>query len=171
MKFLTKVAISTLAALSVIGGEGYARTGHDPVLTPQQAQQARVSGENALSNIIYDIGYTTSVEPCYEDGVLGWHNRATKEIRVCSNRGLSNAEAWETFRHEAIHAAQRCVDPSMNTTVFNLEWLSQQNSAPYWWEHVTANYPRNKWAIELEAFIFMEYANSDVANIVRQACN
>ena len=76
----------------------------------------------------------------------------------------------ETWKHEAIHAAQRCVNPSMAFTVTTSQFL-MDNGSQSDWDFIQEAYDREDWAIELEAFTLMRYEAQVIADIVNDACN
>lgn len=136
--------------------------------------QARVTpGQQSLFNALERAGVTSSIGECESHGVTdtyGFFVPAENHIHICDDVATTQEQQWETFRHEAVHAAQRCVNPSMAFTVNSSQFLLA-NGRQSDWEFIQQAYDREDWAIELEAFTLMRASNSDIADLVNAACN
>ena len=103
-------------------------------------------------------------------GVYGFYVAAKHHIHICTDVATTDSQQWQTLRHEAVHAAQRCVNPSMAFTVTSSQFL-MENGRQSDWELIQSAYDREDWAIELEAFTLMRLSNGDIADLVDAACN
>ena len=141
------------------------------VVAPAEARPTM--GQQQLVSALERAGVTTSVGDCVPHGVTGVHGffvPAKNHIHICDDVATTDKQQWETFRHEAVHAAQRCVNPSMAFTVNSSQYLLANGSQSDW-EFIQQAYPREDWAIELEAFTLMRASNSEIARLVDDACN
>lgn len=130
-------------------------------------------GGNRLFKSLDQAGVTYSMGNCAEHGVenlFGFFVPAKNHIHICDDVATTTEQQWETFRHEAVHAAQRCVNPSMAFTVNSSQFLLQ-NGRQSDWEFIQQAYDREDWAIELEAFTLMRQSNAQIAELVDTACN
>ena len=127
-------------------------------------------GQKSLVAELERSGVTIEVGNCRNPMLYGFFVAETRTIGVCTNNHEATEDPWQTLRHEAVHAAQHCVDPSMMFTVSTSTYIVNNGSQSDW-DFIQQMYPREAWAIELEAFTLMRYSNSQVANVVRGACN
>ena len=150
-----------------------------PLAVGGMAPEAKAEvGGAALQEAVRRTGTTWDTGWCDESGVDGYFSYyvGTMEkthIQICTNHNPSAAKQWETFRHEAIHLAQKCENrlhgetfETLTTWSF-LKTQATESDAQF----VTRAYPREKWGIELEAFTFMKQSNQTIANVVNRACN
>ena len=153
-KFLASAALATAA-----------------VVLPTAAR-AEVGGNN-LVQALDRAGVEVTVGNCQEHGITGtygfFHN-GDNWIHICSDTADTQRQQWETLRHEAVHAAQFCKNPSMTSTLTTPEYL-KKNSRESDAEFIVRAYDKADWAIELEAFTLMRLSNNQVADIVNYACN
>lgn len=137
-----------------------------------------LSGEQALLNSIKNAGVTVSVNACPDGNSYGWFSYrkgswSNASIQICTNVATNQNDQWETLRHEAVHVAQKCNNPSHGnnfetlTTWSFIKGQATDSDANF----VMNNYPEAKWLIEIEAFTFMKKSNQTVANLVNEACN
>lgn len=154
--FRSFVVTAVLAATSVVG-------------TAVQAQPGAQSLFNALDNagVSYSSGECASHKIT---GTYGFYVPADNHIHICTDVATEEAQQFETLRHEAVHAAQRCVHPSMAFTVNSSQFLLS-NGLQSHWEFIQEAYDQEDWAIELEAFTLMSRSNSEIAALVNAACN
>jgi hypothetical protein len=134
-------------------------------------------GKAALRDALTNVGVPINGGHC-ESNTMGYFSYKTNtwadaEIFICTNHAKSDADQWETLRHEAIHVAQKCENrdhghtfESLTTWSF-LKGQATDSDANF----VMNNYPEAKWLIEIEAFTFMKKSNQTVANLVNKACN
>ena len=155
MNFFKSVAIAAISAATVIASPAIA--------SPSQ-------GELKLVDSLNKAGVEVHVGECPTDGSYGMYNSKLNAIAICTNVATTAEMRWETLRHEAVHAAQRCVNPSMAFTVKSSDYLLK-NGLQSDWSFIQKAYDREDWAIELEAFTLMRSSNSNVASIVNSACN
>ncbi len=159
MNFKSFIATALIAATSVVAApsaEAYTN------LSPAAQMQA-------LRSELKAAGFTWDTVECKDGGSYGWFSPKYKHIRVCSNVATTPAQQWKTFRHEAIHAAQYCMDPSMQTTVHKWSFVEANLSKDDAFT-IIQHYEKYDWAIEAEAFTFMIYSNGYVAGLVDYAC-
>lgn len=133
------------------------------------AVQAETGGRR-LVETLEAAGVTTSVGACKTTGAYGWFIPAENHIHICDNVAVTSDQQWETLRHEAVHAAQRCVNPSMAFTVTSSQYL-MENGSQSDWSFIQEAYDREDWAIELEAFTLMRSSNNQIADLVDRTCN
>jgi len=157
MNFKSFVATALLAATTVVG-------------TAAQAQP----GARAIFNALDRAGVTYSSHECasYDiTGTYGFYVPKQNHIHICTDVATTEAQQWETLRHEAVHAAQRCVDPSMQSTVLKWSFLANHETAQSDWDFIVRAYDKEDHRIELEAFTLMRYDNASIASLVNTACN
>ena len=147
------------------------------IMVPE-AVKANTSGETNLWNAIETAGVTITVDECDRDGTMGWFSYYSGSyrdmaIQICTNTAETGAERWETLRHEAVHLAQKCENPSHGDTFETLTTTNFliNNGTDSDWNFVKRNYPEDKWLIEYEAFTLMGYDNQVIADVVNEACN
>ena len=130
--------------------------------------------EQLLVSALETAGVTVEQGDCEEafgiDNTYGFYYHEEKYIAICTDVVEDDAKVWETLRHEAIHAAQGCIDPSMQTTAHRWAYV-EKNANETDAQFIVRAYDREDWAIELEAFTFMRRSNSYVAAVVNSACN
>ena len=156
MNFFKSLAITAVVAASSI--------------TTVEAQPA---GQQALFEALDRAGVTYSKGACKEHGIedtYGFFVPAKNHIHICDDVATTEEQVWETFRHEAVHAAQRCVNPSMAFTVNSSQYLLSNGSQSDW-SFIQRAYDREDWAIELEAFTLMRQSNQQIADLVDATCN
>ena len=137
------------------------------------AVQAQPAGQQALFKALDRAGVTYSKGACEEHGItetFGFFVPAKNHIHICDDVATTEEQVWETFRHEAVHAAQRCVNPSMAFTVNSSQYLLS-NGLQSDWNFIQRAYDREDWAIELEAFTLMRRSNTEIAQLVEATCN
>ena len=140
------------------------------VVAPVAAEAASLTpGQSQLLNVLDASGVTVEAGECPTDEALGWFIPKKKFIAICTNVVDSEASAWETLRHEAVHAAQMCVDPSMESTVLKYSFLKKYGD-PQDWKFIKSAYHFSDWMIELEAFTLMRLSNSQIAEFVAKSC-
>ena len=135
--------------------------------------EAQPSGQQALFKALDRAGVTYSKGACEEHGIEGMYGffvPAKNHIHICDDVATTEEQVWETFRHEAVHAAQRCVNPSMAFTVNSSQYLLS-NGRQSDWDFIQQAYAQKDWAIELEAFTLMRYSNTEIAQLVEDTCN
>ena len=128
------------------------------------------AGEVKLADALDQAGVEVFVGECPDDKFYGLYSPEHNAIAICTNVAETEEQRWETLRHEAIHAAQKCVNPSMAFTVKSSQYL-MSNGLQSDWDFIQKAYDRKDWAIELEAFTLMRSSNSEVADVVNNACN
>ncbi len=156
MSFKSFIATTLVAATSIIG-------------TAAQAQP----GAQALFNALDNAGVSYSSGECASHritGTYGFYVPAENHIHICSDVATTDEQQWETLRHESVHAAQRCVHPSMAFTVNSSQYLLANGSQSHW-SFIQEAYEQEDWAIELEAFTLMSASNGEIADLVNAACN
>ncbi len=136
------------------------------------------TGQKELIVSIKRQGVDISASACKNDGSYGYFSYYSgtwrdAKIQICTNVATSQADQWETLRHEAVHVAQKCENRDHGNTFRTLStasWLKKYGSesdAAF----ITRAYPKAKWGIEFEAFTLQKYSNQTIANIVNKACN
>lgn len=141
------------------------------IFTSNTAQAAQLSsGQRALVNALHTAGVELEVGKCESNEAFGFYNPKVNFIGICANVATTPQQRWETLRHEAVHAAQKCINPSMTSMVKSvayIEYHANQSDADF----IMKAYGREDWAIELEAFTLMRRSNAYVAQVVNKACN
>ena len=127
-------------------------------------------GEEYLVDTLHQAGVDIAVDECPSDDYYGLFFPQQNAIAICTNVATTVERRWMTLRHEAIHAAQRCIDPSMNTTAHPIR-VVYDNLSKNDFINVRNHYGPDDWNIEYEAFTYMRRSNIYVANVVRSACN
>ena len=156
MNFFKLIATATLAVSTVFAPAANAQLTY---------------GEQQLFDALKQAGVSSTIGHCPDTDVLmGYFDPANNAIHICDNVSDTPEDQWLTFKHEAIHAAQHCVNPSMAFTITSSSFLLN-NGLQDDWEHIVETYPRSDWAIELEAFTLMKLSDNEVASIVNSACN
>ena len=133
---------------------------------PVQANQ----GEDALIGALLDAGVEVEVGECEDDTSYGFYSPNHNFIGICSNVATTPEKRWETLRHEAVHAAQKCVDPSMTSMVKSVAYIEYHANQSDW-SFIQRAYDPSDYAIELEAFTLMRRSNAYIARFVNKACN
>ena len=160
------LALSTIAAAAT--------------LLPMTAAKAD-TGKQSLLNAIDKAGVTLTVKACNNSRTAGTFSyyvgtMRDAEITVCANNARTSTEQWTTLRHEAVHLAQKCLNPNHGDTfetITNTRTLAESMEAVgFDANHVMNNYPKAKWAIEAEAFFWEEHlSNAETAYLVNISCN
>ena len=130
-------------------------------------------GQQILERTLELSGVTTTTGNCADYDIhntYGFFMPAKKWIHICTDVATTHAEVWETYRHEAIHAAQHCKDSSMGSTLATKKWLFK-NGYQSDWDFITEAYDQDDHMIELEAFTLMRESNMTVAKIVAKHCD
>ena len=140
------------------------------LFVPSSASASLNAGEVQLADALNNAGVEVYVGECPDDKFYGLYSPEHNAIAICTNVAETEEQRWETLRHEAIHAAQKCVNPSMAFTVKSSQYL-MSNGLQSDWDFIQKAYDRKDWAIELEAFTLMRSSNSEVADVVNNACN
>ena len=136
--------------------------------TPAMAQPGGVELYTALDNAGVEIT-TGNCEAKGVTGTYGFFMPSKNWIHICEDVAVSDAQQWETLRHEAVHAAQQCMNPNMTSTLTTPAFLQKYGNQSEW-EFIKSAYEKHDWLIELEAFTLMKLSNSQVADIVAEAC-
>ena len=140
------------------------------IVAPVTAEAGQLTqGQRQLLNTLDAVGTQVEVGECAKDGSLGWFSPKHNFIAICSNVVDSEEQAWETLRHEAVHVAQMCVDPSMDSTVLRYSFL-QKYGDPSDWNFIKRAYHYSDWMIELEAFTLMRLSNAQISEFVAESC-
>ena len=134
-----------------------------------QAQQF-TAGEKALFNALDRAGVTYEAGTCEDTDTYGFYLPSENYIAVCTNVATTHELRWETLRHEAVHAAQKCVNPSMTSMVKSQAYIEYHASQDDW-SFIQRAYDPEDYAIELEAFTLMRRSNQYIAAFVNSACN
>ena len=132
--------------------------------------EAYTHGQQQLLNALDTAGVTVESGECESTDSYGFFAPAYNYIGICTNVATTYEQQWETLRHEAVHAAQRCVNPGMDELVTSRRYL-ELNSDPNELHWITLNYPKSHWYAEFEAFTLMRYSNQTIAEVVNRACN
>ena len=132
--------------------------------------EAFTDGQRNLDAALTEAGVSTTLGECESATAYGYFIPAENHIHICDNVATTEEKVMETWKHEAIHAAQRCVNPSMAFTVTTSQFL-MDNGSQSDWDFIQEAYDREDWAIELEAFTLMRYEAQVIADIVNDACN
>ncbi len=135
--------------------------------------EAQPAGQQALFKALDRAGVTYSKGACEKHGIedtYGFFVPAKNHIHICDDVATTEEQVWETFRHEAVHAAQRCVNPSMSFTVNSSQYLLS-NGLQSDWKFIQRAYSKEDWHIELEAFTLMRQSNQQIADLVNATCN
>ena len=138
---------------------------------------AYTNGQRALVDSITRTGTTITTSPCSGKQSMGWFSYRVGTMRgaaiqICSNVATHHTDQWETLRHEAVHLAQKCENPTHGedfetlTSASFLKREATESDASF----VMRAYPKAKWLIELEAFTLMKRSNQTIANLVNRAC-
>ncbi len=130
--------------------------------------EAQPAGQQALFKALDRAGVTYSKGACAEHGIedtYGFFVPAKNHIHICDDVATTEEQVFETLRHEAVHAAQRCVNPSMAFTVHSSQYLLS-NGLQSDWSFIQRAYDQKDWAIELEAFTLMR-RESDSLKLLR----
>ena len=139
-------------------------------VAPASAYQ---EGGAQLNSVLEQAGVEVTAGACEPHGItdtLGFFMPSKKWIHICTDVATTEAQQYETLRHEAVHAAQHCVDPSMQSTVMKHSWIDDNYSKSDW-SFIKQAYDKSDWLIEIEAFTLMRYSNFQVAKLVNLACN
>ena len=140
-------------------------------IAPATVEAAPLSdGQRQLMTALDAAGVTVEAGECPEDTAYGWFLPKEKFIALCTNVIDSEKLAWETLKHEAIHAAQQCINPNMTDTLTTSAFLQKYGNQSDW-EFIKSAYEKYDWLIELEAFTLMRLPSGEVAGIVNEACN
>ncbi len=145
----------SIAALAVVTATTFT------AIEPAKAQ----AGGEQLLQALHTAGVTFDTGECEAD-TLGWFRPAIKHIRICDVA----QDAWETMRHEAVHAAQHCVHGYDMDTLYNKAAINA-NASQKLLGWISSVYPEGHYWIEAEAFILQESSNFEIAELVHQACN
>ena len=141
------------------------------VVAPVAAEASSLTaGQRQLMQALNAAGVTVEAGECPEDTAYGWFLPKEKFIALCTNVIDSEKVAWQTLKHEAIHAAQQCINPSMTSTVTTPAFLQKYGNQSDW-EFIKSAYEKYDWMIEMEAFTLMRLPSGEVAGIVNKACN
>ena len=157
MSFKKFIATAVLAATAAI--------------TPAQAYVP--AGGVDLYSALDDAGVEITTGNCEAEGLTGTYGffmPSKNWIHICEDVAVTDAQQWETLRHEAVHAAQYCMDSSMQTTVMRHSWIENNHSSSDW-SFIKQAYDKSDWIIEIEAFTLMNYSNQFIADVVNHACN
>ena len=154
--FMFKWIPAALAALSLY------------VAAPTKAAEV-TAGQALLIDTLTNANVDLIVDECPTEEFYGLYSAKHNTIIICTNVATDADQRWETLRHEAIHAAQACVDPSMDTTAQPLMYVYDSLSKRDF-RAVRGHYSEEDWQIEYEAFTFMRYSNTYVADVVAKAC-
>lgn len=138
------------------------------VVAPVQARGLTYTQELLISTL-EDAGVELVAEPCEREQYYGLYSPKFNAILICTNVARSIEQRWETLRHEAIHVAQRCINPRMEWMVHSQAYVEYYASAEDA-RLIMRNYEPEDWAIELEAFTFMRWSNEYVADMVIKSC-
>ena len=120
-----------------------------------------------------EAGVEYTAHECASHGLTdmyGFFQPDQNWIHVCTDVATTNQLAWMTMRHEAVHAAQFCLDPSMSSTLASTTWLFANGSQEDW-DLIQQHYEQEDHLIELEAFTLMRESNLTIAELVNAACN
>ena len=139
------------------------------LVAPVQAAEF-TDGEQFLIESLVEAGVTLAAGDCPTDENYGFYIPSEKYIGICTNVATDEAMAWETLRHEAVHVAQACIDPKMQTMVHNRAYI-QANASFEDRILIAAHYDRSDWTVELEAFTLEHKSNEYIASMVNYACN
>lgn len=156
MSFKSFLATALLAATSIVG-------------TAAQAQP----GSQQLYAALQEAGVSYSAHECASHKITatyGFYVPADNHIHICTDVAIQEDQQFQTLRHEAVHAAQRCVHPSMVFTVTTSQFLLE-NGTQSDWDFIQQAYEQEDWAIELEAFTLMRLSNYEIASLVNESCN
>ena len=126
-----------------------------------------------LGKALERAGVEVTAEPCEPHGITGTYgffSPAKNWIHICTDVAATEAQRYETLRHEAVHAAQFCVDSNMQDTVMSSAWIDD-NYRKSDWSFIKQAYDKSDWLIEIEAFTLMRYSNAQIAELVSLACN
>ena len=137
------------------------------------AGKAYTNYEQELLNALGRAGVEITKGDCSTSEIqntYGFFHPEKNWIHICDDVATTHADVFETLRHEAVHAAQACVDPSMSSTLASEQWLIENGSAQDW-QFIRAAYKQRDWMIELEAFTLMRTSNETITEIVDMACN
>ena len=130
------------------------------------------TGQKELIVSIKRQGVDITASACEDNGSYGYFSYytgtwANAKIQICTNVATSQAEQWETLRHEAVHVAQKCENrdhgnsfQTLSTTSWLRKYGSQSDA-----QFIKSAYPRAKWAIEFEAFTLQKYSNQTLSLI------
>ena len=144
------------------------------IFTQAPAVASQLSaGEQALATALERAGVKVEAGDCSEVGLTDTYGFFVPEenyIGICTDVATTAAMRWETLRHEAIHAAQKCKDPSMTSMVMSVSYI-EKNARISDWHFIQRAYEKHDWAIEIEAFTLMRMPNSHIATIVERNCN
>ena len=141
--------------------------------TVSPAQAYVPAGGVELIDELQQAGVKISTGNCEAEGLTGTYGffmPSKNWIHICEDVAVSDAQQWETIRHEAVHAAQFCMDSSMQTTVMKHSWIDDNYSKSDW-SFIKQAYDKSDWLIEIEAFTLMRYSNQAVTEVVNHACN
>ena len=139
-------------------------------VAPASAYQ---EGGVQLGKALERAGVEVTAEPCEPHGitgVYGFFSPAKNWIHICTDVATTEEQRYETLRHEAVHAAQFCVDSNMQDTVMSSDWIDD-NYRKSDWSFIKQSYDRSDWLIEIEAFTLMRYSNYSIARIVNDNCS
>ena len=157
---LTKLATTAVAAVLSLGG-----------LAPEaKAQQ----GGEALFVALDRAGVEVVIGQCEKDTSYGFYRSFVGRpdpgsIHICTNVATTEADRWETLRHEAVHAAQHCRSTDFDTVMTD-SWI-QQNHSRSDAQFIMQAYDRSQWVIELEAFTLEHAPNGFIAQLVTRNCS
>ena len=86
----------------------------------------------------------------------GFYNTDKNFIVLCTNG--PNAQVWNTFTHEAVHAVQDCRD-GINTPLLVAHVKSQYfySIGPRGLNYIMEKYPKDQWDAEIEARHFADH--------------
>ena len=137
------------------------------------AQAYTPAGGVELFSALDEAGVKITTGDCEAKGLTGTYGffmPSKNWIHICEDVAVSDAQQWETIRHEAVHAAQFCMDSSMQTTVMKHSWIDDNYSKSDW-SFIKQAYDKSDWLIEISAELRQRYSNYSIARIVNDNCS
>ena len=126
--------------------------------------------------IEHGIKFEYNTSRCNSGRFHGSYAGRTRTITLCYQ--LADADAHDTVRHEVWHAIQHCAAEKKGTPfepIASLTDLNQFVRTQLTDEHIgriKANYPKDHWFTELEAFAAAEaYTATQMAQLLRGWCS
>ena len=146
--------------------------------TPAQAyvSQADIEATRAIVQKLRATGVTVTTPSSCPGGQAGLYSFSTSTLTICPLAMQSRELFVETIAHEAVHAAQHCVNGPLIATVRKDRvgvWAKNiANGLLYKWDHVkahTKHLDADARAIEYEAYS-LEASPATVLAILKKAC-
>lgn len=174
MKFIIRLASSTLAALCIVGAAGAAYAHHIPQQPYVESEtQTLLEAAQSVGIRFYTEGDPNGAKRCSQ-GLLGQANDH-KQVLICvKNHGDSVDELADTLRHELTHSAQFCKGRNNGKAIellFPEQAMLALRAAQYQLHMPTTFYKPAQYAAEAEARVAAQVLDeSGIAELLIKHC-